>query len=80
MRIKASDHMIQRCKQSGFNHNQILKKIPKNLNIVGQLRWRIPEGVIILERVGQNLIIVKTFIANKKLKRYKNYQKGYYAH
>lgn len=77
IRIKASEHMIERCKQSGYSHFIIINKIPKNIPIKGQLRWRIPEGILILEKVNPKLIIVKTFINNKKLKRKKNYRKGY---
>ncbi len=69
--------MIERCNESGFNHNTIYSKIPKTLNIEGQLRWRIDEGILIMEKVNPDLIIVKTFIANYKLKRKKNYKKGW---
>lgn len=79
MKIVFSEHAIERCKQSKVSVGSLKREIQCVTNIQGKMRWMTRYGVLILERVSDNIIIVKTFIAKYKYKG-TNYRKGCYTY
>lgn len=79
MKIIFSEHAKTRCKQSNVNVGSLKREIQCITNIQGKIRWMTRYGVLILERVSEDIIIVKTFIAKYKYKRI-NYNKGCYTY
>lgn len=75
VKIKVSDHVRVRCKQCNIRVGYLIKEISPLPNVQGKLRWMTDKGVIIIERVNEGLILIKTFIARFKYKG-KNYRKG----
>ncbi len=75
VRIKVSDHARTRCKQSNVGVGYLIKMISSIPNVQGKLRWMTAKGVIVIERVNEGLILVRTFIARFKYKG-KKYRKG----
>jgi hypothetical protein len=77
MRIKISEHARTRLKECGVGVGYLIKEISSIPNIQGKLRWMTKFGVIVVERVNENLILVKTFIARYKYHgKGQNYRKG----
>lgn len=75
VRIKVSDHARTRCKQSNIGVGYLIKMISSIPILQGKLRWMTEKGVIVIERVNEGLILVRTFIARFKY-RGKRYRKG----
>ena len=72
MEVRFSSHVLKRVKQSGHSLNKLNYIIMKLPLIEGNMRWRTSIGVLALERVNPNLVLVKTYVP-----RYKFYNKGY---
>ncbi|MET3209668.1 UNVERIFIED_CONTAM: hypothetical protein ABIC26_002615 [Paenibacillus sp. PvR008] len=75
MRIKLSEHARTRCEQSNIGVSRLIKEVASIPNVQGKIRWMTNYGVIVLERVHEGLILIKTFIAKYKYKG-KQYHKG----
>ncbi|QNR65390.1 hypothetical protein IAQ67_15970 [Paenibacillus peoriae] len=75
MRIKVSDHARTRCEQSNVGVGRLIKEVAAIPNIVGKISWKTKFGVIVVERVNEGLLLIKTFIARFKY-RGKQYHKG----
>ncbi|MNK78403.1 hypothetical protein D3C87_980340 [compost metagenome] len=75
MKIKFSNHALQRVEESHVNIGSLKKEIQCISKISGKLCWKTKYGVLILEKIHDGLIIVKTFIARYKYKG-KQYHKG----
>jgi hypothetical protein len=75
MRIKISEHARVRCEQSNIGVGRLIKEVASLPNVQGKIRWMTRYGVIVLERVNDTLILIKTFIAKFKYKG-KQYHKG----
>ncbi|WP_220687776.1 hypothetical protein [Paenibacillus lautus] len=75
MRVKFSDHALQRVEESNVYIGSLKREIRTLPNIEGKLRWMTKYGVLVLEKVSETLVIVKTFIARHKYKG-KKYHKG----
>ena len=67
MRVKFSDHALQRVEESSV-HIGSLKEIRTLPNIEGKLRWMTKYGVLVLEKVSETLVIVKTFMRDLNIK------------
>lgn len=78
MRIKFTDHAIQRVGESNVHIGSLKREIRTLPNIEGKLRWMTKYGVLVFEKVNESLVIVKTFIAKHKYKG-KKYHKGCYT-
>lgn len=75
MRVKFSDHALQRVEESHVNIGSLKREIRTLPKIEGKLRWMTKYGVLVLEKISETLVIVKTFIARHKYKG-KKYHKG----
>jgi len=75
VRIKVSEHAKLRCEQSNVGVGYLIKMISSIPNFQGKLRWMTEKGVIVIERVNEGLILIRTFIARFKYKG-KRYRKG----
>ncbi|WP_223879746.1 hypothetical protein [Paenibacillus spiritus] len=75
MRIKVSEHARMRALESNVEVGYLVKQVSNIPNVKGKLRWMTDLGVIVLERVNDNLILIKTFIARYKYKGQK-YHRG----
>lgn len=75
VRIKVSEHARLRCEQSNVGVGYIIKMISSIPNVQGKLRWMTKKGVIVIERVHEGLILVRTFISRGRYKG-RNYNKG----
>lgn len=75
MRVKFSDHALQRVGESNVNIGSLKREIRTLPKIEGKLRWMTKYGVLVLEKISETLVIVKTFIARHKYKG-KKYHKG----
>lgn len=75
MRIKISEHAQTRLNECSVKAGYLIREISSIPNIQGKIRWMTKFGVIVVERVNDNLILVKTFIARYKYKG-QNYRKG----
>ncbi|MGM1044750.1 MAG: hypothetical protein ACQEXX_01250 [Bacillota bacterium] len=78
MRVKFSEHALQRVVESNVKIGSLKREIQALPNIEGKLRWMTKYGVLVLEKVSESLVIVKTFIAKYKYKG-KKYHKGCYT-
>lgn len=78
MRVKFSDHALQRCEESNISIGSLKREIQTIPRIDGKLRWMTKYGVLVLVKVSETLVIVKTFIAKYKYKG-KKYHKGCYT-
>lgn len=75
MRVKFSDHALKRLEESCVHIGSLKREIRALPRIEGKLRWMTKYGVLVLEKVSETLVIVKTFIARFKYKG-KKYHKG----
>lgn len=75
MRFKFTEHALQRVGESKVNIGSLKREIRTLPKIEGKLCWKTKYGVLVLEKVSETLIIVKTFIARYKY-RGKKYHKG----
>lgn len=75
MRVKFSDHALQRVEESNVYIGSLKREIRTLPRIEGKLCWKTKYGVLVLEKVSETLIIVKTFIARYKYQG-KKYHKG----
>lgn len=79
MVVKFSSHAVTRCRQADENIHR-LKKIVNGLpNITGKMRWRTSRGVLVIEKVSAELVLVKTYIPSYKFvnnKSQNRYRKG----
>lgn len=66
MEVKFSGHAVTRCKQADESIHRLKKVINGLPNITGKMRWRTSRGVLVIEKINPNLVLVKTFIPNYK--------------
>lgn len=79
MVVKLSDHAVTRCKQANESIHSLKKVIMGLPNITGKMRWRTSRGVLVIERVNPNMVLVKTYIPSYKFNRNRceyKYRKG----
>lgn len=77
MKIRFSEHSIQRCEESNVNWRSLAKEV-SGLNFTGKIRWMTKDGVVVMEQTKRGVIVVKTFIAKHKFKG-KQYHRGCYT-
>jgi hypothetical protein len=77
MRIKVSEHAKKRMDECGIGVGYLIKEVSSIPQVSGKLRWMTKYGVIVMERVNDSLILIRTFIARYKYKgKHQNYRKG----
>lgn len=76
--VKFSEHAIQRCSESGVNWRSLAREV-SGLNFTGKIRWMTKYGTMVLEKIADGTVLVKTFIAKHKYKG-KKYHKGCYTY
>lgn len=79
MVIKFSDHAYKRVEESGHSLGSLKRIIANIPKLEGKIRWRTSSGVLVLERVNPNFVLVKTYIPRYKFNRNRceyKYRKG----
>lgn len=78
MVVKFSGHAVTRCKQADESIHRLKKVVVGLPNITGKMRWRTSRGVLVIERVNPDLVLVKTFIPSYKFTKnsVNRYRKG----